>query len=37
LVNKLLQDPTLLKTLANAPKPAAAQEGVPARDAESAE
>ncbi|EHI7575690.1 type VI secretion system contractile sheath small subunit [Salmonella enterica] len=36
LVNKLLQDPTLLKTLANAPKPAATQQGVSA-DNESAE
>ncbi|HCL2549328.1 TPA: type VI secretion system contractile sheath small subunit [Salmonella enterica subsp. enterica serovar Infantis] len=30
LVNKLLQDPTLLKTLANAPKSAATQQGVSA-------
>lgn len=36
LVNKLLQDPTLLKTLANAPKPAATQQDVSA-DNESAE
>ncbi|EIE1737539.1 type VI secretion system contractile sheath small subunit [Salmonella enterica] len=36
LVNKLLQDPTLLKTLANAPKSAATQQGVSA-DNESAE
>ncbi|EAP4292564.1 type VI secretion system contractile sheath small subunit [Salmonella enterica] len=36
LVNKLLQDPTLLKTLANAPKPVATQQGVSA-DNESAE
>ncbi|EAO1564422.1 type VI secretion system contractile sheath small subunit [Salmonella enterica] len=36
LVNKLLQDPTLLKTLANAPKSAATQQDVSA-DNESAE
>lgn len=36
LVNELLQDPTLLKTLANAPKSAATQQGVSA-DNESAE
>lgn len=36
LVNKLLQDPTLLKTLANALKSAATQQGVSA-DNESAE
>ncbi|MBV7407013.1 type VI secretion system contractile sheath small subunit [Enterobacter sp. ENT03] len=37
LVNKLLQDPALLKTLASAPKPVAEQEDVTAGDNESAE